>query len=361
MIRTHRSTVLLFVLYVLFGSAAFAQFDTAVATASSTAREFAEREDIPGLAVTVAFLDGRRWSAGYGYSSIELQVPVDAATTKFRVGSTAKSMTAMAVGQLYESGKLDLDARIQRYLPDYPEKRGPITSRQLGGHLSGTRHYAGDEFLSAVHYESVTDALSIFRDDPLMAAPGSAYLYSTYGFNLLSAVVEAASGEEFLDYMQDKVFTPVGMANTVADRASPLIEGRSGYYQLVDGQLENAPWVDNSNKWAGGGFLSTSEDLVRFALAHLTDAHLKAETVALLWTPQKMTGGEATTYGIGWDIRNDPDGRRLARHSGGSVGGRTEMRIYRDSDMAIAVITNTSDANLIEITSAIAEPFLALD
>ena len=340
---------------------ALADFDDATNLASQTAGSFAGRQDIPGLAVTVAFLDGRRWSAGFGYADIELRAPVDPATTKFRVGSTAKSMTAMAVGQLYEQGKLDLDQPIQRYLPDYPEKRGTITARLLGGHLSGTRHYADDEFLSDEHYDSVTDALSIFKDDPLQAEPGSQYIYSTYGFNLLSAVVEAASGDAFLDYMSANVFELVGMRDTVADQAMPIIPGRSRYYQLVDGRLENAPWVDNSNKWAGGGFLSTSDDLVRFALAHLTEDYLEAETVTLLWTPQQTTSGEATTYGIGWDIRNDPKGRRMARHSGGSVGGRTEMRIYRDFNLAIAVITNTSDADLIEITSAIAEPLLALD
>jgi len=360
--RQMRALAVLLVVALLPVAPALADLDDAINEASQAAGGFAGRQDIPGLAVTVAFSDGRRWSAGYGYANIELGVPVDPARTKFRVGSTAKSMTAVAVAQLYEDGKLDLDAPIQRYLPDYPEKQGTITPRLLGGHLSGTRHYADGEFLSAVPYDSVTAALVIFKDDPLQAAPGSEYIYSTYGFNLLSAVVEAASGEEFLDYMSANVFMPIGMHDTAPDRVVPLIDGRSAFYQLDgDGRLVNAPWVDNSNKWAGGGFLSTSDDLVRFALAHLTEDYLDAESIELLWTPQRTTDGEATTYGIGWDIRSDPQGRRMARHSGGSVGGRTEMRIYRDFGLAIAVIANTSDANLIDITSAIAEPFLALD
>lgn len=359
-LRIHTLAFLL-LLILSVGTSAWADFDSASNDAAQVAGGFAGRQDIPGLAVTVAFLDGRRWSAGFGYANLELRTPVDPAVTKFRVGSTAKSMTAMAVAQLVEDDRLDLDAPVQRYLPDYPEKRGTITTRLLGGHLSGTRHYADGEFLSAEPYDSVTAALAIFKDDPLQSPPGSTYIYSTYGFNLISAVVEAASGDEFLDYMRAKVFDPLGMDDTVADRVGPIIDGRSAYYQLDGGRLVNAPWVDNSNKWAGGGFLSTSEDLVRFALAHLTTEHLEAETIDMLWTPQRTTGGDFTTYGIGWDIRNDPDGRRMARHSGGSVGGRTEMRIYRDLGLAIAVITNTSDANLVEVTRQIAGPFLDLD
>lgn len=119
---------------------------------------------------------------------------VNPAKTLFRIGSVAKSMTAYAAAQLFDTGKLDIDAPVQKYVPDFPEKQSVITSRQLLGHLSGIRHYGRDEFVSRVHYENVNAGLVIFKDDLLLSAPGEAYSYSSYGYNLLSAVIESAAG-----------------------------------------------------------------------------------------------------------------------------------------------------------------------
>ena len=122
--------------------------------------------------------------------------------------------------------------------------------------------------------------------------------------------------------------------------------------------MVNSPWVDNSNKWAGGGFLSTSEDLVRFTFAHLTDEHLEPETIEMMWTSQTTTSGEETGYGIGWGVRTDDAGRHVIAHTGGSVGGTTQMRIYPDENLVIAVITNTSGADIGDVTDDIVEVFL---
>jgi len=229
----------------------------------------------------------------------------------------------------------------------------------LAGHLAGIRHYASEEeFLSAVPYASITDALTIFSDDPLLFLPGTEFSYSTYGYNLISAVVERAADQEFLSYMSDNVFGPIGMSGTVADRVVPIIANRSRYYTIQDGQLVNSPWVDNSNKWAGGGILSTSEDLVRFGLAHLSDEFLTGETIEMMWTSQVTSAGEETGYGVGWSIQADESGRRIVRHSGGSIGGVTELRIYPDQRLVIAVITNTTPADLKPLTASIVELFL---
>ena len=323
------------------------------------ASQYVEKAGVSGLAVSVALGNEVVWTQGFGFADIEQMVPVDPAATKFRVGSTAKSMTAMAVGMLYESGRLDLDEPIQTYLPQFPEKSGVITTRMLAGHTAGIRHYKNDEeFLSAVPYTSVTDALSIFSDDPVLFQPGARFSYSTYGFNLISAVLERAADQEFLAFMSENVFGPTGMTSTVADHVVPIISNRSRYYTLADGQLVNAPWVDNSNKWAGGGLLSTSEDLVRFGLAHLSDAFLSQQTIEMMWTSQITSDGQETGYGIGWNIRTDEAGRRVIGHGGGSVGGITELRIYPDRGLVIAIITNTSPADLTPLTDSIVDVFL---
>ena len=179
--------------------------DTADRSAALSA-QYVEESGLSGIAISVAIGGEITWSEGFGFADVEQNVTVDSALTKFRVGSTAKSMTAMALGQLHEAGKLDLDKPIQAYLPEFPEKEGTITTRMLAGHLAGIRHYASDEeFLSAVPYASITNALTIFSDDPLLFLPGTEFSYSTYGYNLISAVVERAADQEFLSYMSDNV------------------------------------------------------------------------------------------------------------------------------------------------------------
>ena len=345
-------------LAALIGLSACDTAPTPQQRAEAIAAQYLEESGLPGIAISIGRDGDIIWSAGFGFADVEQQVPVDASRTRFRVGSLAKPFTAMAVGRLVESGQLDLDAPIQAYLPDYPDNGSSITSRQLGGHLAGIRHYDGDEFYSARAYDSVVEGLAIFQDDPLVAPPGTEFSYSTYGYNLLSAVVEAAAGQDFVTYMQERVFTPIGMTSTTADYVFPLISYRSRYYELEDGQLSNSRWVDNSNKWAGGGFLSTSDDLVRFGFAHMTDEHLTRETIDLLWTPQRTSSGEDTGYGIGWGTRTDEQGRHFVGHTGGSVGGTTQFRVYPEEGLVIAVITNTSGGTLAPLTEAVVEAFL---
>ena len=298
----------------------------------------------PGIAIAVA-VDGQTvWSEGFGYADLEHRVPMWP-SIKFRVGSISKSLTAAAVAMLVEEGRLDLDVPIQRYVPSFPEKKYPMTTRQLGGHLGGIRHYnAGENFIRDP-FPAVLDALAIFEDDPLLHEPGTAFSYTSYGFNLISAVVEGASGRPFLDVMRDTVFRPLGMADTVADFVTRIIPQRTRYYvRDDDGHLVNAPWVNNSYKWAGGGFLSTTEDVLRFAIAHLADEYLSPAGKRLLFTEQQTRDGDGVGYGFGWFIRTDDEGRRLLYHSGGSVGGTSMMIMQPDTGIAVVGLINLTGA-----------------
>ena len=299
----------------------------------------------PGIAIAVA-VDGETvWSEGFGYANLEHRVPMWP-SVKFRVGSISKSLTAAAVARLVEDDRLDLDAPIQKYVPSFPEKAHPITTRQLGGHLAGIRHYQGDENFIRDPYPTVLDGLTIFADDPLLHEPGTAFAYTSYGFNLLSAVVEGAAEKPFLDTMREAVFRPLGMRDTVADFVTPIIPGRTSYYVRDDaGSVVNAPWVNNSYKWAGGGFLSTTEDVLAFANAHLDDDFLSKSSRALLFTEQKTRDGEGVGYGLGWFIRTREDGRRLLSHSGGSVGGTSLMVMEPESRVVVVGLINLTRAN----------------
>src|SRR3989449_1608595 len=173
---------------------------------------------MPGVQVAVAVNGKLVWSEGFGYADAERQQPVTR-ETQFRIGSVSKPLTATAVVLLYERGKLDLDAPVQRYVPSFPDKGYPITTRQLAGHLAGIRHYKGDEFVLNRRFGSVAEGLTIFQDDSLLFPPGTRFSYSTYGWNLISAVIEGAAGEDLLSFIRHHPVPPPGKTHTAPDRA----------------------------------------------------------------------------------------------------------------------------------------------
>ncbi|MFQ5703744.1 MAG: serine hydrolase domain-containing protein [Gemmatimonadales bacterium] len=316
--------------------------------------------NIPGLSIAVSIDGNIVWSEGFGYANLEQRTPVTS-TTEFRIGSISKSLTSAALGQLYEQGKLDLDAPVQRYVPSFPQKKkGAVTVRLVAGHLAGLRHYRADENFSSTRYDSVLEGLDIFKNDTLLTPPGTKFSYSSYGWNLLSAVVEGASGERFLPYMREHVFGPLGMRHTVADHTDSIIVGRTGFYiRTGDGSLINAPYVDNSYKWAGGGFLSTPEDLLKFANALLLPGFLERETVHLMWTSQKNAAGEDVGYGVGWFV-GERDGTPAVWHGGGSVGGNSLLLILPGAKLVLALTTNITNAGFRGVPVRIAQKFAGM-
>lgn len=330
----------------------------AVEAARLVADALLDDANLPGLSVAVGVDGELAWSEAFGYANLEQRVPVTP-ITRFRIGSVSKTLTATALGLLVERGVLDLDVPVQAYVPGFPEKRWPVTTRQLGGHLAGIRHYRGDEFLSDRHYETVPEGLEIFADDTLLFEPGTSYSYSSYGWNLLSAVLESAAGEPFLPLMDREVFDALGLRHTVAEQMDSIVPYRVSYYVHGEGQrLLNAPFVDNSYKWAGGGFLSTPEDLVIFGFAHLEPELLEEETVGLLMRSQRLRSGDDTGYGIGWSTGEDPHGRRTVGHGGGSVGGTTAFLTWPEEGMVVAVTVNLSSApGVSSLAQAVAEIF----
>jgi CubicO group peptidase (beta-lactamase class C family) len=332
----------------------------AVDTARARVHAWVAKENLAGASVAVG-IDGQIvWAEGFGWADLEQHVPVTP-LTRFRIGSVSKPLTSVAVGLLYERGKIDLDAPVQKYVPSFPKKRWPISTRQLMGHIAGIRHYRGDEFLSSKHYDDILAGLEIFANDTLLFRPGTAYSYSTYGWNLVSAVVQSAAGEPFLDFMRREVFAPLGLRHTVPEYMVSIIPDRVAFYEHdKEGRLVNAPYVDNSYKWAGGGFLSTPSDLVRFGFAMLDHKLLQPKTVEMLWTPLTLESGKRTGYGLGWGV-DTVDGHEVISHGGGSVGGTTAFMIIPDQRMVVAVTTNLTDAEVSPIAREVAELFGATE
>jgi serine beta-lactamase-like protein LACTB len=322
----------------------------------------------PGMSVAVA-VDGKIvWAEGFGLADVEQCVPATP-KTKFRIGSTSKPLTSAAAALLYEQGRIDLDAPIQRYVPSFPDRGQIITTRELLGHLGGIRHYnAAEEIENQKQYSSVTESLARFKDDPLIAPPGTKWRYSTYGYVLVSAVIEGASGQDFLTFMHDTVFLPLGMTDTEADVNDHIIPNRARWYNLTsNGSYRNSPYADLSYKWAGGGFLSTAEDLVRFGSALLKPGFLREDTLVLVFSPQKTSAGEKTRikYGFGWEIHDagDPDpgnhgAMRRFEHGGGAVGSSSVLVIYPDQNVVVAWLQNSDDFRDWPMSKVVA-PFFA--
>nr|XP_034986384.1 serine beta-lactamase-like protein LACTB, mitochondrial [Zootoca vivipara] len=393
-------------------------FARAVASSRDLLQRLKDEVGAPGIVAGVS-VDGKEiWLEGMGYADVENRVLCKPETV-LRIASISKPLTMVAVAKLWEEGKLDLDAPVQKYVPEFPEKeyegeKVTITTRLLTSQLSGIRHYEKDiakvkeekekanrtlkaakdittsdrekedkvsekadfakakpehggkhsksekkkaefehqEYYLKEKFDNVIDSLNLFKNDPLFFKPGSQFLYSTHGFTLLSAVVERASGQKFTDYML-KIFSDLDMLATGLDENEPLIYNRArNYIHNKKGRLVNAPYVDNSYKWAGGGFLSTVSDLLKFGnamlygyqlgqlenlAAGLLPGYLKPGTVAMMWRAApnaKASGDKDVKYGMAWFVVEDKQEygfcrrqRRYAFHTGGAVGASSILLI----------------------------------
>jgi CubicO group peptidase (beta-lactamase class C family) len=297
------------------------------------------RRDIPGLSAAIVLDKELRFAGGYGLSDLENNVPAKAATM-YRLASVSKPITAVAVLQLVEKGKIDLEAPVQKYVPAFPEKPWPVTIHQLLAHLGGVRWYRGDEMHSTRHYGSLLESLSIFKDDPLEHEPGTKFLYSTYGYNLLGATVESASGMSYAEYLRQNVFGPAGMEHTQVDDLRALIRNRAqGYERTASGELANSGLADTSNKLPGGGLIGTVEDVARFAIALEGGTLLQKESLAQMMARQAARDGRPTGYGLGLFLA-DRKNVREAWHTGGQPRVSNVLYMQPDRRLAVVLLTN---------------------
>ena len=323
-------------------------------------------QNLPGLSAAVGVDGNIVWAEGVGWADLETRVPV-APETRFRIGTASVALTSAAVGLLLEQGRLTLDDEIQTYVPAFPRKQWPVTLRQLMGHTSGVRNDGGDEGpLFATHCERPLDGLQAFAERPLLFEPGTRYGYSSYGWIVVSAAVEAAAGEPFLAFMRKRVFEPLGMDATRADTATDSIRDRATPYFPRFGAdprwgLHLMRPIDYSCYAGASAFVSTPSDLVRFGMAINRGTLLQPATVQLLQTPQRLTSGQETGYGLGWDLETVTLGGRqtpVVGHDGESLGGMVaSLLTLREQGIVVAVMSNISYANTFEVASQIADAF----
>lgn len=311
-----------------------------------------QRQQVVGLSVAIAEAGLLRFVDGFGKADLEHDIDAKPDTV-YRLASLAKPITAVAALQLHERGKLNLNAPVQNYVPSFPQKQWGVSVRDLLGHLAGVRHYRGGELGSTTHYTNLTDPLRIFAEDPLLHQPRTKYLYTTYGYNLIGAAVEAAAGVPFLHYLRENIFKPAGMVTIRADHQGEIIRHRSrGYAKSKEGRIINAGLADTSNKIPGGGLAATVFDLVAFANAFDSGLLLKRPTMRMMTQRQRLLDGQLTGYGLGWNVMPIA-GRPAVSHSGSQQGARTILVMYPETKLTIVVLANSDHAVVNDFVSAI--------
>lgn len=348
----------------------------AVTPAVRAAALFAElRRTTRAPSVSAAVACGGKivFSRSAGFADLE-SATLATPETVYNIGSVSKLITAVAVMQLVEGGKVGLDDPIQKYVPSFPDKGAPITVWHLLTHTSGIRHYRIHDF-PGVNWEenhhpyaSLVEAIGTFKDDPLLFRPGRYYFYTSYGVNLLQGVVEAAGGMSFEEYLRQHVWHPAAMTSTALDVAGRQVAHRARGYRLKKGKLVPTSAVDVSYKYAGGGMLSTAEDLVRFGVAINQGKLLGPQARAQMFAPQlpvvhrfRADGPPATErfkQGLLWRLVHRPNGRTFVYECGTFNGFNTCLLDYTAEDMVVAMALNL-EAGGLKPAEALADLFHA--
>jgi CubicO group peptidase (beta-lactamase class C family) len=327
-----------------------------------------KEQNLPGLSVAVGAGGDVVWAEGFGWADLESKVPV-APDMRFRIGTASTPLTSAAVGLLLEKGALKLDEVIQTYVPEFPAKQWPVTLRQLMGHLAGVANDGGDEGpLFTKRCERPADALQFLsgRERELRFEPGTRYGYSSYGWIVVSAAVEAAANEPFLEFMLEQIFDPLGMHETEADSgAEPIPNRATPYFPRFAADprygLHLMRPLEYSCYAGASGLVSTPSDLARFGLAINGGKLLQPATVQLLQTSQRLASGEETGYGLGWDLETVSlagEQTRWVGHDGTLLGGMVaSLMTFPEHGIAVSVTSNISYTDTEAVALRIAQAF----
>lgn len=287
----------------------------------------------------------------YGYSNLADRVS-NRVDTRFNMASMGKMITAVAVLQLAEAGKLSLQERVGRYLPDYPNEqvRQLVTIEQLLTHTSGMGNFwteLADK--PKERYSAVADYVPLFASQPLLFEPGQGFAYSNSGYTLLGLVIEAVSGQTYFDYVREKIYRPSGMNDTDAFRLDePVARMATGYSRSAQepGKMISNLYVNTFKGGPAGGSYTTADDMLRFANALMNFRLLTPQYTELLTRGKVDYRTRRYAYGFTEETAN---GHRLIGHSGGHVGIANELMIFTDLGYTVVVLTNGEVENFWDI------------
>lgn len=271
---------------------------------------------------------------GYGFANLEWQVP-NTPTTKFRLGSITKQFTAASILLLEERGKLKVEDQVKKYMPDAPAAWDKVTIFHLLTHTSGIPSFTDFPDYESKEAQTMTPQQLVdwFKDKPLEFEPGTKWNYSNSGYVLLGYLIEKISSQSYADFVQQNIFTPLGMKDSGYDSNSALIEHRAAGYSPGKDGPQNAGFVNMTIPLSAGALYSTTEDLLRWEEGLFGGKVLKPESLAKMTTPFK----EDYAFGLGVSTHN---GHKMISHNGGIQGFNTSLAYYPDDKLVVAVLAN---------------------
>ena len=315
---------------------------------------FIKQNDIPGMAVSISYMDNIIFSKGFGYADVENKIQVEPAKTKFRIASITKMITALTLMKFQEMDSLNIDNTPNFYLDSLSEKNNNFTIRQLAGHLSGLKRNPSEERWDKYNNYSEKDFYRVFKNDELDFEPGSQYQYSNYGYKLIGLVIEKKCGKTITECQDIYTIKKLNMDDTSIDSGNENPDITNFYYKK-NGKIEKASYMDCKFKYAQGCHISTSEDLLKLGNVFIypTKMFNSNRPIQIITKQQKLFSGTKTGYGMGVISNIDFYGNDFWGHNGMENGARSTLRIYQNQKIVIAILINREDIVLDNITSEI--------
>jgi len=303
---------------------------------------------IPGVALAVQ-REGKLVKAqGYGLANVELNVAVKSETV-FQTGSVGKQFTATAVMMLVEEGKVGLDDKLSKYLAGTPAAWKEVTVQNLLTHTSGIADYTDSEYTKAgglINLRGDYTEAELYQklvQLPLNFETGTKWKYSNTGYVLLGFLIHKVTGEFYGDFLQERIFRPLGMNATRIISEADIVPNRASGYALVKGEIKNQEWVSATlNTTADGALYTNVLDLGKWDAALYTEKLLKRRSFEQMWTPVKLKDGKTYPYGFGWFL-NAVNGHRLIEHDGAWQGFTMNISRYVDDGLTVIVMTNLDE------------------
>ena len=294
------------------------------------------------------------YKRGIGMANLELNIPMQA-NNVFRIGSVTKQFTAVAILQLVEKGKLNLQDEITKFIPGYPMHGNKITIEHLLTHTSGIQDFTaikGNANRSAIDY-TPQEMIEYFKDQPMRFAPGTKWEYSNSGYFLLGYIIEHTTGKTYAQYLEENIFKPSGMNNSLYASDSRIIKHRAYGYTRGEKGFENARYISMTQPYAAGAILSTVEDLFKWNHALRSSGLLNKEMLEKAFTKYKLNDGTKTNYGYGWRLGYIRESRSIWH--GGLIDGFMAMTMYLPKeDVFVAVLSNCDCKSPVDVTEKLA-------
>lgn len=314
------------------------EYNDSIKKSVSYVENYMESKQVPGMQIAVSLKGDLVFSNGFGYSNIELEIPVHT-KSKFKIASVSKPIAAVLTARLFQNSVIDIDKPVNELI-NFSNSED-FTLRQLYCHASGIRHYEAKDTAASKYHNDIQNGLNIIKNDTLLYKPGLKYSYSSYGYNIAGAYIEKVTKQQIENLLSDSLFVPLHMNNSTIDDPYKIISNRVSGYELNEkDEIVNARFFDNRYKIPAGGILTSAEDLITFGNELLYGNYLNKSSKELLFTPFQYYGEDFSDTGFGWVVTIDKSDNRVFGHLGGITGGCSIILIYPDLELIIVWLGN---------------------